>query len=225
MRCCPQVSQSLSHSGFFADSFCTRLIENISVLFPGPLRFRAQVHGIANDTIKFVQNIINTEINSATDNPVSFPQNLEFHIAFFDHGFFLNRCPRWYLQKEERPFRVGISTVNIRLRYACSGLFPHFYLSQLNRVLSLSGSGLLVHCSARAGLYQRAQGGEVVQPVPQRAAGLPGQRGGTQLGLHDRSLHGCSTGFMFTTENQQPGLLHLEPLTATSVIFLILFSV
>lgn len=31
-----------------------------------------QVHGVANDTIKFVQNIINTEINSATDNPVSF---------------------------------------------------------------------------------------------------------------------------------------------------------
>lgn len=30
-----------------------------------------QVHGVANDTIKFVQNIINTEINSATDNPVS----------------------------------------------------------------------------------------------------------------------------------------------------------
>ena len=31
-----------------------------------------QVHGVTNDTIKFVQNIINTEINSATDNPVSF---------------------------------------------------------------------------------------------------------------------------------------------------------
>lgn len=30
------------------------------------------MHGVANDTIKFVQNIINTEINSATDNPVSF---------------------------------------------------------------------------------------------------------------------------------------------------------
>lgn len=35
--------------------------------------FCSQVHGVTNDTIKFVQNIINTEINSATDNPVSFP--------------------------------------------------------------------------------------------------------------------------------------------------------
>lgn len=39
-----------------------------------PLCFPTQVHGVANDTIKFVQNIINTEINSATDNPVSFPE-------------------------------------------------------------------------------------------------------------------------------------------------------
>lgn len=31
-----------------------------------------QVHGVVNDTIAFVKNIINTEINSATDNPVSF---------------------------------------------------------------------------------------------------------------------------------------------------------
>lgn len=32
----------------------------------------SQVHGIVNDTIEFVKKIINTEINSATDNPVSF---------------------------------------------------------------------------------------------------------------------------------------------------------
>lgn len=59
--------------GFFLDLFDR---EHFCVIF------RAQVHGIANDTIKFVQNIINTEINSATDNPVSFPQNLKFHITF-----------------------------------------------------------------------------------------------------------------------------------------------
>lgn len=35
------------------------------------LLFFTQVHGIANDTIAFVKKIINTEINSATDNPVS----------------------------------------------------------------------------------------------------------------------------------------------------------
>lgn len=34
-----------------------------------------QVHGVVNDTIAFVQKVINTELNSATDNPVSFTIN------------------------------------------------------------------------------------------------------------------------------------------------------
>lgn len=34
-----------------------------------------QVHGVVNDTIAFVQKVINTELNSATDNPVSFTNN------------------------------------------------------------------------------------------------------------------------------------------------------
>jgi histidine ammonia-lyase len=35
------------------------------------LRCTPQVHGIAHDTIQFVRGIITTEMNSATDNPVS----------------------------------------------------------------------------------------------------------------------------------------------------------
>ncbi|KAF5901461.1 histidine ammonia-lyase-like isoform X2, partial [Clarias magur] len=38
------------------------------------LRCCPQVHGIANDTIAFVKNILNTELNSATDNPLVFPE-------------------------------------------------------------------------------------------------------------------------------------------------------
>lgn len=76
-----------------------------------------------------------------------------------------------------------------------------------------------MYCSPRAGLYQRAEGWEVVQPVPQRAACLPGQRGWTQLGLHDCSLHRCSTGFMFSAKKQQHWLLHIKLLTLISVIF------
>lgn len=30
-----------------------------------------QVHGIVNDTIEFVKGVLTTEMNSATDNPVS----------------------------------------------------------------------------------------------------------------------------------------------------------
>lgn len=113
-----------SHSWWILCGFFLDLFDR--VLFSDPPRFCAQVHGIANDTIKFVQNIINTEINSATDNPVSFHQNLKFHIAFWETFFFLNRCSRWYLPKEERPFQEGISTVNIRLRYAWLWFLPRF---------------------------------------------------------------------------------------------------
>lgn len=78
MRCCPQVTPK---------STLFRLLQgNPTIVHPADrhiyigfelefvsslLCFCTQVHGIANDTINFVKNIINTEINSATDNPVS----------------------------------------------------------------------------------------------------------------------------------------------------------
>ena len=52
LRCCPQVSH-------------TPLLDHV-ILQP-----HLQVHGIAWDTIQFVEGIISTEMNSATDNPVS----------------------------------------------------------------------------------------------------------------------------------------------------------
>ncbi|XP_062383978.1 histidine ammonia-lyase-like [Sardina pilchardus] len=41
---------------------------------PYTLRCCPQVHGIANDTIAFVKNILTTELNSATDNPLVFAE-------------------------------------------------------------------------------------------------------------------------------------------------------
>lgn len=84
-----------------------------------------QVHGVANDTIKFVQNIINTEINSATDNPVSFlPIKTDLcrilqprlYLNCLYCVFFLDWFPRWFLQKEARQFQVEISMANIQPR-------------------------------------------------------------------------------------------------------------
>ncbi|KAG8012764.1 Histidine ammonia-lyase [Nibea albiflora] len=57
------------HPSQIAEShrFCDRVQDAYT------MRCCPQVHGVTNDTINFVQNIINTEINSATDNPVSLP--------------------------------------------------------------------------------------------------------------------------------------------------------
>ncbi|MBN3316291.1 HUTH lyase, partial [Atractosteus spatula] len=53
------------HPSEIAEShrFCDRVQDAYT------LRCCPQVHGVVNDTIEFVKNIINTEINSATDNP------------------------------------------------------------------------------------------------------------------------------------------------------------
>ena len=64
---------------------CTRVQDNYS------LRCIPQVHGIAHDTIAWVENILTTEMNSATDNPMVFadvclryPTNTDYADAFFN---------------------------------------------------------------------------------------------------------------------------------------------
>lgn len=46
--------------------FCNRVQDAYT------LRCCPQVHGVVHDTIEFVQKVITTEMNSGTDNPVSF---------------------------------------------------------------------------------------------------------------------------------------------------------
>uniref|UniRef100_A0A8D3CFN3 Histidine ammonia-lyase n=1 Tax=Scophthalmus maximus TaxID=52904 RepID=A0A8D3CFN3_SCOMX len=70
------------HPSQIAEShrFCDRVQDAYT------MRCCPQVHGIANDTIQFVQNIINTEINSATDNPMVFAERGETISGGNFHG-------------------------------------------------------------------------------------------------------------------------------------------
>uniref|UniRef100_A0A669B7W8 Histidine ammonia-lyase n=1 Tax=Oreochromis niloticus TaxID=8128 RepID=A0A669B7W8_ORENI len=70
------------HPSQIAEShrFCDRVQDAYT------MRCCPQVHGIANDTIAFVQNIINTEINSATDNPMVFAERGETISGGNFHG-------------------------------------------------------------------------------------------------------------------------------------------
>ncbi|XP_053283693.1 histidine ammonia-lyase isoform X2 [Pleuronectes platessa] len=70
------------HPSEIAEShrFCDRVQDAYT------MRCCPQVHGIVNDTIKFVQNIINTEINSATDNPMVFAERGETISGGNFHG-------------------------------------------------------------------------------------------------------------------------------------------
>ncbi|XP_037109748.1 histidine ammonia-lyase isoform X2 [Syngnathus acus] len=70
------------HPSEIAEShrFCDRVQDAYT------MRCCPQVHGIANDTIQFVLNIINTEINSATDNPMVFAERGETISGGNFHG-------------------------------------------------------------------------------------------------------------------------------------------
>ncbi|XP_003967702.1 histidine ammonia-lyase [Takifugu rubripes] len=70
------------HPSQIAEShrFCDRVQDAYT------MRCCPQVHGIANDTINFVQNIVNTEINSATDNPMVFAERGETISGGNFHG-------------------------------------------------------------------------------------------------------------------------------------------
>ncbi|XP_031722025.1 histidine ammonia-lyase [Anarrhichthys ocellatus] len=70
------------HPSELAEShrFCDRVQDAYT------MRCCPQVHGITNDTITFVLNIINTEINSATDNPMVFAERGETISGGNFHG-------------------------------------------------------------------------------------------------------------------------------------------
>ncbi|XP_066561107.1 histidine ammonia-lyase [Amia ocellicauda] len=70
------------HPSEIAEShrFCDRVQDAYT------LRCCPQVHGVVNDTIAFVKNIINTEINSATDNPMVFAERGETISGGNFHG-------------------------------------------------------------------------------------------------------------------------------------------
>jgi len=50
------------------------------------IRCCPQVHGVVHDTIKFVKDIITVEMNSATDNPLVFPERSEIISGGNFHG-------------------------------------------------------------------------------------------------------------------------------------------
>uniref|UniRef100_W5NFJ6 Histidine ammonia-lyase n=1 Tax=Lepisosteus oculatus TaxID=7918 RepID=W5NFJ6_LEPOC len=70
------------HPSEIAEShrFCDRVQDAYT------LRCCPQVHGVVNDTIVFVKNIINTEINSVTDNPMVFAERGETISGGNFHG-------------------------------------------------------------------------------------------------------------------------------------------
>ncbi|XP_064633596.1 histidine ammonia-lyase-like [Lineus longissimus] len=73
---------SETHPSELAEShrFCNRVQDAYTI------RCCPQVHGVVNDTVQFVRNILTTEMNSATDNPMVFSDRSEIISAGNFHG-------------------------------------------------------------------------------------------------------------------------------------------
>lgn len=78
----PQVHELRGHKGQIATAeYFMKILEGSEIIsrekahIQDPYSFRCipQVHGASKDTIRYVQDVIETEINSATDNPTIFP--------------------------------------------------------------------------------------------------------------------------------------------------------
>jgi histidine ammonia-lyase len=92
---CPQVHEVRPHKGQIETAARIRellegseIIKQKKVHVQDPYSFRCmpQVHGASKDTIRYVKSVIETEINSATDNPTIFPdENLIISAGNF-HG-------------------------------------------------------------------------------------------------------------------------------------------
>lgn len=84
--------RSLLHSDTYPSEvseshrFCDRVQDAYT------LRCCPQVHGIVNDTIEFVKGILSIEMNSATDNPMVFPDSGEIISGGNFHGEYPAKC-------------------------------------------------------------------------------------------------------------------------------------
>jgi histidine ammonia-lyase len=110
------------------------------------LRCIPQVHGIALDTLRFVRQFLTTELNSATDNPMIFPDN---DVKILSGGNFHGEYPA----KLADFLAIGIHEVaNISVTRIERLMNPH--MSGLPAFLVTEGginSGFMIaHCTAAA---------------------------------------------------------------------------
>lgn len=109
------------------------------------LRCVPQVHGIVYDTLEFVRRILTTEINSATDNPMVFPETREVVSGGNFHGE--------YPAKVLDYLAIGIQEVANMSERRIERLCNH-HLSELPAFLvergGLNSGFMIAHCTAAA---------------------------------------------------------------------------
>ncbi|KAM3587358.1 uncharacterized protein V6R79_002979 [Siganus canaliculatus] len=109
------------------------------------LRCIPQVHGVANDTITFVQNVISTEMNSATDNPLIFAETGEVISGGNFHGEYPAKALDYLAIGVHELASISERRVERLVNPALSGL-PAFLVQDGG----LNSGFMIAHCTAAA---------------------------------------------------------------------------
>lgn len=119
--------------------FCDRVQDAYTI------RCCPQVHGIVHDTISFVKEIITTEMNSATDNPLVFPERSEIISGGNFHGEYPAKALDYLAIAVHELASMSERRIERLVNPAMSGL-PAFLVQNGG----LNSGFMIAHCTAAA---------------------------------------------------------------------------
>lgn len=129
------------HPSEIAEShrFCDRVQDAYTI------RCCPQVHGIVHDTITFVKDVITTEMNSATDNPLVFPERSEIISGGNFHGEYPAKVLDYLTIGVHELAAMSERRIERLVNPALSGL-PAFLVENGG----LNSGFMIAHCTAAA---------------------------------------------------------------------------
>ncbi|KAI3641777.1 hypothetical protein MIR68_000179 [Amoeboaphelidium protococcarum] len=107
------------------------------------LRCMPQVHGIANDTVKFTYGIFNTECNSATDNPMIFADSKQSISGGNFHGEYVAKACDFLAIGIHELASISERRIERLVNSSLSGLPP--FLTEQG---GLNSGFMIAHCTA-----------------------------------------------------------------------------
>lgn len=124
---------------YLKHEFCNRVQDSYT------LRCIPQVHGVVNDTVEFVRNLLNTELNSATDNPMVIPELNRTISAGNFHGEYPAKACDYLTIAIHELANISERRIDRLMNPDLSGL-PAFLVN----VGGLNSGFMIAHCTAAA---------------------------------------------------------------------------
>ncbi|KAL5479831.1 hypothetical protein EMCRGX_G023420 [Ephydatia muelleri] len=150
----PRIHQQRCHPGQQQSAYVLRTLLKHDSEFRGPqlqdaysLRCIPQVHGVTRDTLTFVHTIIETEMNSATDNPMIFSDDNEIVSGGNFHGEYPGKAADYLAIAVHEIANMSVMRIERLLNGAYSKGLPNFLVGSKEGLNSVSENKVLTHPS------------------------------------------------------------------------------